>query len=84
MIQKEVFDNMSKTFDIRPETFAILAKLVSNHFDKMSFILQILGVKFENLTELALHLLDKMYVDNRSDFHIYFIQEYKEFDIILS
>jgi hypothetical protein len=27
---------------------------------------KILGVKFENLTELALHLLDKMYVDNRS------------------
>jgi len=27
---------------------------------------KLLGVKFENLTELALHLLDKMYVDNRS------------------
>ena len=26
---------------------------------------KLLAVKFDNLTELALHLLDKMYVDNR-------------------
>ena len=26
---------------------------------------KLLSVKFENLTELALHLLEKMYVDNR-------------------
>ena len=34
-------------------------------FNCREWVEKLLGVKFENLTELALHLLDKMYVDNR-------------------
>ena len=45
-------------------TYFGIAKTGSSSYSR-EWVEKLLKVKVENMTELALHLLDKMYVDNR-------------------